>query len=155
MPAVPALKRGIRFRDLALFYVMSGLSIRWTAMAAAAGPSILVVWVAALLCFFVPLAASVMELSSRYPEEGGIYIWTRQAFGDWIGISRRVDVLDEQPAVLSGRALLRRRVDAFRLWSARTSPGGKPFLLCRVFGGVAGRDHAIEPARRKRGQVAE
>ncbi len=85
MPAVPALKRGIRFRDLALFYVMSGLSIRWTAMAAAAGPSILVVWVAALLCFFVPLAASVMELSSRYPEEGGIYIWTRQAFGDASG----------------------------------------------------------------------
>jgi glutamate:GABA antiporter len=81
MPSLPALKRGIRFRDLVLFYVVSGLSIRWTAMAAAAGPSILIVWVAALVCFFLPLAASVMELSSRHPEEGGIYVWTREAFG--------------------------------------------------------------------------
>lgn len=26
-----------------------------------------------------------MELSSRYPEEGGIYVWTREAFGDFSG----------------------------------------------------------------------
>lgn len=85
MNAAPALKRGIRFRDLILFYVMSGFSIRWTAAAAAAGASILLIWIVALLCFFVPLAASVMELSSRHPEEGGIYIWTREAFGDASG----------------------------------------------------------------------
>jgi len=85
MPTAPALKRGIRFRDLVLFYVVSGLSVRWAASAAAAGPSILVIWAAALLCFFLPLAASVMELSSRHPDEGGIYIWTREAFGDFSG----------------------------------------------------------------------
>ncbi len=85
MTQQPTLKRGIRFRDLVLFYVVSGLSVRWAATAAAAGPSILVVWVAALTCFFVPLAASVMELSSRLPEEGGIYVWTREAFGDFAG----------------------------------------------------------------------
>src|SRR5580698_10492812 len=80
-----ALKRGIRFRDLVLLYVVIVLSVRWTASAATAGPSILVIWVAALICFFVPLAASVMELSSRFPEEGGIYVWTREAFGDFSG----------------------------------------------------------------------
>jgi glutamate:GABA antiporter len=85
MSQVPALKRGIRFRDLTLFYVVSGMSVRWTATAAAAGPSILVVWVAAFACFFVPLAASVMELSSRHPDEGGLYVWTREAFGDFAG----------------------------------------------------------------------
>ena len=85
MPEPPALKRGIRFRDLVLFYVVTVLSVRWTAAAASAGPSILVVWVAALFCFFIPLAASVMELSSRHPEEGGIYVWTREAFGDFSG----------------------------------------------------------------------
>jgi glutamate:GABA antiporter len=85
MPAAPALKRGIRFRDLVLFYVVIVLSVRWTATAAAAGPSILIIWVAALLGFFIPLAASVMELSSRHPEEGGIYVWTREAFGDFSG----------------------------------------------------------------------
>lgn len=85
MPAAPTLKRGIRFRDLVLFYVVVVLSVRWTATAAAAGPSILVIWIAALLGFFIPLAACVMELSSRHPEEGGIYVWTREAFGDFSG----------------------------------------------------------------------
>jgi amino acid transporter len=85
MADIPALKRGIRFRDLVLFYVVVVLSVRWTASAATAGPSILIVWLAALTCFFIPLAASVMELSSRHPEEGGIYIWTREAFGDFSG----------------------------------------------------------------------
>jgi len=85
MTDTPALKRGIRFRDLVLLYVVIVLSVRWTASAATAGPSILVIWVAALIFFFIPLAASVMELSSRYPEEGGIYVWTREAFGDFSG----------------------------------------------------------------------
>lgn len=85
MDQIAALKRGIRFRDLVLFYVISTFSVRWTALAAAAGPSILFIWIAALACFFVPLAASVMELSSRHPDEGGIYVWTREAFGDFPG----------------------------------------------------------------------
>jgi len=85
MASSPALKRGIRFRDLVLFYVVVVLSVRWTAAAATAGPSILIVWVAALFGFFIPLAACVMELSSRHPEEGGIYVWTREAFGDFAG----------------------------------------------------------------------
>lgn len=85
MPSAPALKQSIRFRDLTLFYIVSGLSVRWAATAAAAGPSILVIWVAALTCFFIPLAACVMELSSRLPDEGGLYVWTREAFGDGSG----------------------------------------------------------------------
>jgi amino acid transporter len=85
MSSPTGLKRSIGFRDLALFYVVSGLSIRWIATAAAAGPSVLVIWIVALLCFFIPLAASVMELSSRYPQEGGIYIWAEQAFGEFAG----------------------------------------------------------------------
>ncbi len=75
------------FADLALFYVVSGLSLRWIATAAAAGPSTIVVWVFALFGFFLPLAASVLELSSRYPQEGGLYVWTRLAFGDLAGFT--------------------------------------------------------------------
>ncbi|HUB50596.1 MAG TPA: APC family permease [Terracidiphilus sp.] len=85
MSSPTGLKRTIGFRDMALFYVASGLSIRWIAAAAAAGPSVLVVWIAALVCFFIPLAATVMELSSRYPQEGGMYIWAEQAFGEFAG----------------------------------------------------------------------
>jgi amino acid transporter len=87
-PANPpplTLKRALRFRDLTLFYIVSGLSVRWVATAGAAGPSTLVVWVLALCGFFIPLAASVLELSSRYPAEGGLYVWTREAYGDFSG----------------------------------------------------------------------
>lgn len=84
-PTTPTLQREIGFRDLVLFYVVSGLSIRWIATAAATGPGAIVIWLLALCCFFVPLAASVLELSSRYPQEGGIYVWTRHAFGDFTG----------------------------------------------------------------------
>jgi glutamate:GABA antiporter len=81
----PTLKRALRFRDLTLFYIVSGLSVRWVATAAAAGASTLVVWLFALCGFFIPLAACVLELSSRYPAEGGLYVWTREAFGDFSG----------------------------------------------------------------------
>ena len=79
------LKRALRLRDVALLYLATTLSVRWVATAAAAGPGALVVWVFALVGFFVPLAASVMELSSRYPQEGGLYVWVREAFGDRAG----------------------------------------------------------------------
>jgi amino acid transporter len=77
----PALRRVLTFRDLFLYYVVTGFSLRWIAVAAAAGPSAIVIWIIAALGFFVPLVFSVLELSSRYPEEGGIYVWSKRAFG--------------------------------------------------------------------------
>jgi len=77
----PTLRRALTFRDLFLFYVVTGFSLRWIATAAAAGPSALVIWVIAALGLFVPLVFTVLELSSRYPEEGGIYVWSKRAFG--------------------------------------------------------------------------
>lgn len=73
------------FRDLVLFYVVTGVSLRWIATAAGHGPSSLVIWLAAFLFLYVPLALSVLELSSRYPAEGGFYIWTKKAFGEGTG----------------------------------------------------------------------
>ena len=79
------LRKALRFRDLTAFYVATVLSVRWTASAAAAGPGSLAVWLVSVLGFLIPLAACVMELSSRYPREGGIYVWTQEAFGDFTG----------------------------------------------------------------------
>lgn len=73
------------FRDLVLFYVVTGVSLRWIATAAAAGPSSIIIWLGAFLVFYTPLALSVIELSSRYPEEGGVYVWSKRAFGDFAG----------------------------------------------------------------------
>jgi amino acid transporter len=78
-------KRVLGFRDLVLFYVVTGISLRWIATAAAAGPSSVVIWIGAWLAFYMPLALSVIELSSRYPNEGGLYVWSKRAFGDFAG----------------------------------------------------------------------
>ncbi len=71
--------------DLVLFYVVTALSLRWIATAAAAGPSSIVIWIIGCVTYFVPLTFCVLELSSRYPEEGGIYLWSKRAFGEFAG----------------------------------------------------------------------
>ena len=73
------------FLDLVLFYVVTGVSLRWIATAAGGGASAVVVWFGAWLLFYTPLALSVIELSSRYPQEGGLYVWSKLAFGDFGG----------------------------------------------------------------------
>ena len=70
------------FADLLMFYLVTGISLRWIATAAHAGPSAIVIWIGAWLCFYVPLALSVVELASRYPQEGGLYVWSKQAFAN-------------------------------------------------------------------------
>lgn len=77
----PQLRRALGLRDLLLFYIVTTFSLRWIATAAAAGPSALVIWVFAAVGLFVPLVFTVIELSSRYPEEGGMYVWSKRAFG--------------------------------------------------------------------------
>src|SRR3954466_10745385 len=81
----PELRRTLGFRDLVLFYLATTFSLRWIATAAAVGPSALVIWVFAALGLFVPLVFTVLELSSRYPDEGGMYVWSKRAFGPFAG----------------------------------------------------------------------
>jgi amino acid transporter len=79
------LHRAMGFRDLLLFYLVTGFTVRWVGNAAAAGPSAIVIWIGAGLLFYLPLTFTVLELSSRYPNEGGCYVWSKRAFGDFAG----------------------------------------------------------------------
>ena len=83
LPDVTRPKRVLGFRDLVMFYVVTTLSLRWIPVAASVGPGSIVIWIVGLLTIFIPLALCVMELSSRYPQEGGLYLWTKRAFGDF------------------------------------------------------------------------
>jgi glutamate:GABA antiporter len=73
------------WRDLMLFYVVVSLNVQWVQKAAVAGPSAVVIWIGACLFFYVPLCFAVLELSSRYPDQGGIYVWTCRSFGRFTG----------------------------------------------------------------------
>ena len=79
------LRKAMGFGDLVLFYLVTALSLRWIATAAAAGPSSIVIWLIGCVTYFVPLTFCVLELSSRYPEEGGMYLWSKKAFGEFAG----------------------------------------------------------------------
>jgi amino acid transporter len=65
-----------------LFNLAAVLGLRWLATAAKAGPSAIGLWILAGLFFFVPQGLVVAELSSRFPQEGGIYQWTKRALGE-------------------------------------------------------------------------
>ena len=84
-PSHVTLPRELTLRDMVLFNVVAVMSLRWFATAAAAGPSSISLWILAALLFFVPQGLAVSDLAARYPEEGGIYAWTKRAFGDGHG----------------------------------------------------------------------
>jgi amino acid transporter len=79
------LCREMGFWDVLFFNIATVLGPRWIAAAAHNGTSSISLWVLAALLFFVPMALVINELSSRFPEEGGLYVWSKEAFGDFHG----------------------------------------------------------------------
>jgi amino acid transporter len=79
------LCREMGFWDVLLFNIATVLGPRWIAAAGHNGTSSISLWVLAALLFFVPMAMVINELSSRFPEEGGLYVWAKEAFGDFHG----------------------------------------------------------------------
>jgi glutamate:GABA antiporter len=79
------LRRAIGPLDLLLFNVASVLGPRWIAVAARNGTSSMSLWVLAAALFFLPTTFILAELSTRFPEEGGLYAWSKEAFGEFHG----------------------------------------------------------------------
>ena len=91
IPALPSrdepsqLRKTMGFWDVLLFNIATVLGPRWIAAAGHNGTSSISLWVIAAVFFFVPGALVINELSSRFPEEGGLYVWSREAFGPFHG----------------------------------------------------------------------
>ncbi len=82
---IKQLRKEMGFWDVLLFNIATVLGPRWIAAAAHNGTSSISLWVLAAMFFFVPSALVINELSSRFPEEGGLYVWAKEAFGDFHG----------------------------------------------------------------------
>jgi len=80
-------RRPLRFWDLTFYAVAVGFGIRWLPYAAAAGPASLPLWLAAMLGFMGPLVIATAELVGRFPGEGGLYDWTRETLGPFVGFN--------------------------------------------------------------------
>jgi glutamate:GABA antiporter len=81
----PKLPRVMGFWDVLLFNIVTVLGPRWIAAAAHNGTSSITLWFLAAFLFFVPTALVIAELSTRFPEEGGLYAWAKDAFGEFHG----------------------------------------------------------------------
>ena len=79
------LRRVLGFWDVLLFEIVTVLGPRWVAAAAHNGTSSISLWVLAAVLFFIPTAFVISELATRFPHEGGLYIWSKEAFGDFHG----------------------------------------------------------------------
>ena len=84
-PQTSQLRRTMGLWDVLLFNIAAVLGPRWIAAAAHNGTSSISLWVLAALLFFLPTALIIIELSTRYPAEGGLYVWSKEAFGDFHG----------------------------------------------------------------------
>jgi amino acid transporter len=77
----PQLRKVLGLWDVVAMNVVAVVGLRWIARSARVGAPSVTLWILACLAFFLPLASAIIELSSRHPDQGGLYTWTRRAFG--------------------------------------------------------------------------
>jgi glutamate:GABA antiporter len=82
---VQELRRSLGFTDVVLYFLIACTNLQWVATAAAAGPRSLPIWIAGGITMFLPLSLVVMKLAAKFPEEGGMYVWSKRAFGPFAG----------------------------------------------------------------------
>ena len=106
------LHRRLGLRDLVLTQILCVVGSSWVGVAAGLGRAQTLTWIAAMLIFYLPMAASVIGLNRQMPLEGGLYVWAHKAFGDfggfltawniWVyGVAVTATILDAIPTELS------------------------------------------------------
>lgn len=81
-PQPAGFKKVLRGLDMTLFTVCAILVIDTLAPSAAIGAPSISWWIITLVLFFIPYGLITAELGTTYPEEGGLYVWIKRAFGE-------------------------------------------------------------------------
>ncbi len=79
------LKRVLGVWDLTWLCVVAITNLNVVPVIASNGPVTTWLWLLALAFFFFPQGIAVIELAQRFPAEGGLYIWAKEAYGDFHG----------------------------------------------------------------------
>jgi glutamate:GABA antiporter len=79
------LKRELRLIDLVLLQVLLVVGLSWVGSAAKQGSTHVVLWLAGILFFYLPLGAVVILLSRAIPVEGGTYQWVKAGISPFAG----------------------------------------------------------------------
>ncbi|HEV8631184.1 MAG TPA: amino acid permease, partial [Thermoanaerobaculia bacterium] len=78
-------KKELGLGDLVLTQVLFIVGLPWIGVAAKQGPSHVVLWLAAILLFYIPSAVVVIYLNRLMPLEGGLYQWAKLGLGERLG----------------------------------------------------------------------
>src|SRR5438477_12865526 len=78
-------KKELGLTDLVLTQILFIVGLPWVGVAAKQGPSHIILWLAAIVLFYVPSAVVVIYLNKRMPLEGGLYQWAKLGFSDLVG----------------------------------------------------------------------
>lgn len=79
------LRRDLGLADLTLTQVLFIVGLPWVGVAAKQGPAHVLLWLAAIVLFYLPSAAVVIHLNRAMPLEGGLYQWAKLGFNDLVG----------------------------------------------------------------------
>ena len=79
------MKRTMRLWDIVFMNVAAIVGLRWIPIAAAYGASSILLWVMAAVLFLIPLGLVAAELGTTWPDQGGLYVWVREAYGERAG----------------------------------------------------------------------
>jgi amino acid transporter len=81
----PRLHRVLGLRDLIPMQILIVLGPSWTGTAALHPGTQVAFWLLGALTLFLPLAAVIQYCVRIWPYEGGVYQWTKHAFGPFAG----------------------------------------------------------------------
>lgn len=79
------LRKELGLRDLVPMQILLVVGITWSGTAARQGSTQVMSWLLGVVFLFIPIAAVVHYCSRLWPLEGGVYQWTRHAFGPFAG----------------------------------------------------------------------
>jgi len=80
-----SLKKELGVGDLVLTQILFIVGLTWIGVAGKLGPSHVVLWLLAIVLFYLPSAGVVMYLNKLMPLEGGLYQWAKLGFNEMIG----------------------------------------------------------------------
>ena len=80
------IKKPLSLLNLVAINVIAIDSLRTLPFSAAYGFSAVFYYLIAAITFFIPVSLVAAELATGWPETGGVYVWTREAFGKKVGL---------------------------------------------------------------------
>ena len=132
------LHRVMGFRDLLLFYLVTGFTVRWVGTAASAGPSAVVIWLLGLRRVLHPADVHRAGALVAVPQRGRRVRVEQARLRRFRGVHHRLDLLGLQPAVLPGPLLLHRRERALHRRPELAGALGRAGVLHHLLAAGAG-----------------